>query len=230
MTESIATRVGRLVSGGFNAIIDAVENAAPEAVMEQAIREVDDAIGDVRTELGRVVASKHLASSRLMEESRKHDDVAEKIRLAVDEGRDDLAEAAIAQQMDVEAQIPVLEAAISDAGDQERELESYIHALQAKRRQMVDEIDNFRVSRAAGKSSADAGGKKGAPTSGTAAERKVEHANAAFDRIMRRTGGVPGPSGDGDRKSASQLAELDELARKNRVKERLAEIKAEKNS
>ena len=42
--ESIAQRVGRLVSGGFNALVDAVENTAPETVMEQAIREIDSAI------------------------------------------------------------------------------------------------------------------------------------------------------------------------------------------
>lgn len=225
MSESIARRVGRLVSGGFNAIVDAVENTAPETVMEQAIREVDEAIGDVRAELGKVVANKHLASSRLMEENRKHEDISEKINLAVGEGRDDLAEAAIAQQMDIEAQIPVLEGAISDAGNQERELEGYIHALQAKRREMETELQSYRASRAATPSAGSAG--DAAASSGSNVESKVEHAGAAFDRILRRTGGVPGPTGPEGRKSASQLAELDELARRNRIKERLAQAKAE---
>jgi phage shock protein A len=225
MSESIARRVGRLVSGGFNALVDAVENAAPETVMEQAIRELDEAIADVRVELGRVVANKHLATNRLMEENRKHEEIGEKISFAVDGGRDDLAEAAIAQQMDIEAQVPVLEAAISDAGAQERELEGYIRALQARRREMEAELDSFRASRTTSLAVASAGGASSGPAS--AVDGKVERADAAFDRVMRRAGGVPGPTGAGDRKSATQLAELDELARRNRIKERLAQLKAE---
>lgn len=226
MTESIARRVGRLVSGGFNALVDAVENSAPETVMEQAIREIDDAIGDVRVELGRVVANKHLASSRLMEENRKHEEIGENIRVAVEQGRDDLAETAIAQQMDIEAQIPVLEAAISDAGAQERELEGYIRALQGRRREMEAELDNFRQSRARpmAASGAEPGSAHGAASP---VDGKVERAGAVFDRVLKKSGGVPGPTAAADRKSATQLAELDELARKNRIKERLAQLKAE---
>ena len=73
MKESLIGRVGRIISGSFNSLIDAIENVAPETVMSEAIREIDAAIDDVRAELGRVVAAKHLANSRLMEENRKHD-------------------------------------------------------------------------------------------------------------------------------------------------------------
>lgn len=115
MKESMSSRVGRLIAGSVNAVIDAVENAAPEVVMEQALREIDGATDEVRTELGRVIAGKHLANKRLVEESRKHEALAEQIELAVKEGREDLAEAAIARQFDIEAQIPVLESSIADA-------------------------------------------------------------------------------------------------------------------
>ena len=52
MSENILSRVTRLVSGSVNSIVDAVENAAPETVMREAIREVETAIDDVRAELG----------------------------------------------------------------------------------------------------------------------------------------------------------------------------------
>ena len=48
MKESIATRVGRIVSGGANKLIDMLENAAPEMVLEEALREIDEAIYDVK--------------------------------------------------------------------------------------------------------------------------------------------------------------------------------------
>jgi phage shock protein A len=41
MAETIGTRVGRIIAGSVHALIDAVENTAPDMVMEQAIREID---------------------------------------------------------------------------------------------------------------------------------------------------------------------------------------------
>lgn len=221
MKESLGSRVGRLVSGGFNALVDAVENAAPEVVMEQAAREIDGAVDEVRAELGRVLANRHLAQKRLVEENRKHSELVEKIDFAVREGRDDLAEVAIAKQMDVEAQIPVLEAAIASAGDKERELEGFINALQARKREMMDELRAFRESRAAEQTSEAAQ----AAGAGAGAGGKADRASAAFDRIMERNTGLAG-SGSVDRKDAAKLAELEELSRSNRIKERLAAVKA----
>ena len=51
-----------------------------------------------------VTARKHLASERLMEENRKHEDLSEKIEFALKESREELAEAAVARQLDIEAQ------------------------------------------------------------------------------------------------------------------------------
>ena len=143
MTVNLSNRVGRIISGGFNMLVDAVEDAAPEAVMEQAIREIDGAMEEVRTELGRTIAGKHLANTRLQEENTKHEDLAGQIELAVSEGRDELAEIAIAQQIDIEAQIPVLERTITVGSETEHELEGYLSALHAKRREMEDEPEDI---------------------------------------------------------------------------------------
>ncbi len=208
----------------MNALIDAVENAVPETVMEEAIREVDGAIDEVRAELGRVVANKHLANSRLMEENRKHESLAEKIELAVSEGRDDLAEAAISQQLDIEAQIPVLEATIAECGSEEKELESYVRALQAKKREMQDELRQYRDSRKTA-GTVGAGGEAGAGASGATVEAKVEKAGSAFDRALEKAAGMPARARGTDRETSEKLSELEELQRKNRVQERLAAIK-----
>jgi phage shock protein A len=224
MKESLIGRVGRIISGSFNSLIDAIENAAPETVMSEVIREIDTAIDDVRVELGRVVAKKHLANSRLMEENRKHEDLSEKIELAVKEGRDDLAEAAISQQIDIEAQIPILETTINDCGSNEKELEGYITALQAKKREMKEELRQFRESLKETITSAPAS----SDTIGEASsvvERKVAKAESAFERIAEKATGIPGSGRTTDRKTATQLVELEEMARKNRIQERLAAVK-----
>ena len=219
MAESMAKRVSRLVSGGFNAMVNAVEDAAPVTVMEEAIREVDSATDEVRAELGQIIANKHLTNKRLVEENRKHAELGEKIELAVKEGRDDLAETGIAQQLDIEAKIPILEASIVDDSENEKELESFIAALKAKRREMEEELLNFKAAQKA------PAGEPGGAAKGSDVDDKMEKATAAFDRVVNRASGLPGMSSPEDRKSAAQLAELDDLARKSAIQERLAKIK-----
>lgn len=225
MNESITGRVSRIISGSLNALVDAVENAAPETVMEQAIREIDSAIDEVRSELGRVISNKHLANTRLMEENRKHEVLSEQLELAIREKRDELAEAAIAKQLDIEAQIPILENAIAENHNEEQELERYIVALQAKQREMREELRQFRASREKSGVGAENQGTAGSPRN---TNQSVEKASAAFDRIIETNTGLPGKGSVPDRENMARLAELEELARNNRIKERLAEIKSQK--
>lgn len=221
MKDNLTGRVGRIISGSVNALITAVENAAPEVVMEEAIREIDSAIDDVRTELGRQIAAKHLANTRLMEENRKHDELTEQIATAVEEGRDDLAEAGIARQLDIEMQLPVLEQAIAEAGEQERELESYVQALLAKKREMRDELKRLAIAREDQAPAArDASSDKVA--------KRVAKAEATFDRLLQTQTGLPATTSP-DTDTAAALAELEELTRNNRIKERLAAIKADQD-
>ena len=227
MAENITARVGRIISGSLNALVDAVEGAAPDIVMEQAIREIDGAIDDVRAELGKVVATKHLANQRLMDENRRHEQLAENIELAVRESRDDLAEAAIARQLDIEAQIPVLESTIADRGVQEKELEGYISALQAKKREMNEELAQFRASQQEAAAIATSSIDPATPDSTANIQARVEKAESAFSRIQERTGGVAGSTLP-NRADAAKLAELDDLARKNRIQERLTAIKSKR--
>lgn len=222
MREGFALRVGRILSGSLNALVDALENAAPEVVMAEALREIDGAVDEVRGELGRAVAARHLATKRLAEEQARHQSLEEKIQVAIREERDDLAEAAIARQLDLEAQMPILETAIAERAAAERELHGYLQALQAKKREMQDEFRDIQAAANAGVVSLD-----GYPSGGAAAGARVDRAASAFDRALERATGLAAPDSRGlDRQAAGRLAELDELARENRVRERLAALKA----
>jgi len=222
MAEGMAARVGRLISGGLNALVESAENAAPEMVMEEAIREIDSAIDDVRHDLGQVLAKKHLATERLAAENRRHDELAQQIELALNESRDDLAEAAVARQLDIEAQIPILERTVADCSDEEQELEGFVGALKAKRREMEDDLARFVQAQRDAPRAGTGGPGDGAPTADVGA--RIDNAASAFDRVMSRHTGLPGDATTPeDRK---KLAELDEIARQNRVRERLAAAKA----
>lgn len=225
MKERLINRIGRIISGSFNSLIDAIENAAPETVMAEAIREIDAAIEDVRVEMGRTVANKHLANNRLMEENKKHEDLSEKIELALNKDREDLAEAAVAQQLDIEAQIPILEATIKECSDEEKELEGYINALLAKKRQMQEELRIYKKSRTENQVANESTSSPDRNAATDSVDSRVRKAESAFERIMEKATGLPGATGKGDKKTAVQLAELESMAHKNRIQERLAVIK-----
>lgn len=222
MADSLVSRVGRIVSGSVNALVDNLENAAPGAVMAEAIREVDSAIDEVRRELNKVAAQKHLATKRLAEVNREHEELAEKISVAMNQDRDDLARSAIARQIDLEAQVPVVERAVSDAGEEERELRSYVEALLAKRREMEARLQELRATKAA---SGGSGGDE-ASGSGSKAEDRVARASAAFERSYAGASGIASAGDATSPQDASRLAELDKLARDHRIEERLAALKS----
>ncbi len=226
MAESITSRVGRIVSGSVSALVSAVENAAPETVMAEAIAEIDRAIDEVRVELGRVLGEKHLASTRLMKESQRHEDLKEKVAIALEEGREELAEAAIGHQLDIETQLPVLEHAVAECETKERELEGFVKALQAKKRLMKEELKEFRESLAEASQvdGGSAGGSAASSSKGNGLDRKVASAESAFERVFEQASNVP--AGGADTATEAKLAELDELARRNRIQERLAAAKA----
>ncbi len=221
MKETITSRVSRIISGSARKLVDILESAAPEIVMEEAIHEIDTAIYDVRSELGKIAAAKHMATNRLMEANKKYEDLSSKIEFAIEQNREDLAEAAVSQQMDIEAQIPVLENSIGEANEKTKELEGYITALQAKKREMRDELREFKKAQLEAK--AVSGTTAAAGNSEIA--NKVARAEAAFDRVVENATGLAG-SGGTDMETAARIAELEDLSRKNRIKERLESIKA----
>lgn len=227
MSENIASRVGRLISGTANMVVDAVENAAPEMVMEEAIREVDRAIDDVRAELGKVISRQHLATRRLAEENSKHSDLTDKIQIALEENREDLAEAAVSQILDIEAQMPILEGTITDAKEAQVELEGYITALQGRKREMKEELSQFRDSKdTSGVASSSSASGQEASNSSRSVEQNVEKAEEAFERALESAGGVGGSAPAPGKIDAAKRAELDELARQNRIRERLEAFKS----
>ncbi len=223
MAENIASRVGRLISGTANMLVDSVENMAPEVVMEEAIREVGRAIDDVRAELGKVLSKQHMAMRRLAEENRKHGEISEKVEVALKEGREDLAESAVSQILDIEAQIPVLEATVGETKEAETELEGYITALQARKREMQDDLRQFRDAVAAGAAPGEPEADRKGPG---AVETSIRKAEEAFDRAIEGAGGIAGSKSPPSKLDAAKRAELDDLVRQNRIKERLETFKS----
>ena len=125
MVESIVNRARRILSGAVGDLADAMEKSASETVMREAIRETDRALDDARNELGHAMTRRGqaLRNQKLAED--KHAELQEKAQFAVDQSRDDLAEAAITRQVDLEAQMPMLQKVCDEAMTQVEELQQW---------------------------------------------------------------------------------------------------------
>jgi len=220
MAESLSARVGRVIAGSVHALLDRIEDAAPEAAMEQALREVDKVIDEVRHELGTMAANRHLAQQQHATLNRQHTQLAEQIEQAIDQGREDLARAGVARQLDIEAQIPVLEKSLAELSGNETELTGYVNALLAKRREMTSALENFRSARKIAASSVPqaAGARR--------SEARMESASGAFDRVYQRHAGLSPAAAGASLEQAARLKELDEMVRNNQIEERLAKLRA----
>jgi len=222
-SESLANRIVRLLSANGHAMLDSLEGRNPEAMMNQFIRELDEAIDEVATELGRDEAAKHLATTSIARQNNEIEALGERIELAVKEGNDAAASAGIARQLDLEDTIAALHRSLDDAAQKATEHERTLLGLRAKRREMEAAVQAFLAAQA--RSIGEGAKAGGGPTSAVAARGKAEKAEAGFNLIMARATGVVGTVTGSDA-DPGQLRALETMQRNHRIAERLARIKA----
>jgi phage shock protein A len=221
MAESIFMRVARVLSGRVEDSVDAMERANSDTVMREAIREVDRAIDEVRRDQEKAMTRRLQAARQQQTFAKKAAEMTDKARFALDEGREDLAEGALARQLDLEEQDAKLVQIQELAQVEEDKLEESLGALRARKKQMEEALAAFQIAR----SEASLGGEEGTTTIDR--ERRLENAEAAFDRAMTGGGGIGFTRGDA--KAINQVAEIDTLSKRAAVTDRLAALKAERN-
>ncbi|MDP3550809.1 MAG: PspA/IM30 family protein [Novosphingobium sp.] len=217
MAESVFARVRRLLSARIEDSVDAMECANSDGTMREAIREVSRAIDEVRSDQEKAMTRRLQAARQQEMIAKKVDELTAKARFALQEGREDLAEGALKRQVDLEEQAGGLDQVQSLAREEEARLEESLSALRARKKQMEEALAAFAIAR----TEASLGGDGHAAT--RTVERQVENAEAAFDRAMTGAGGIGFTRGDAE--AINQVAEIDTLAKKATVAERLAALK-----
>jgi len=220
MRDTLRQRVSRVIAGGAHALLDKIEDVAPVAMLEQSVRDIEGIADEVRSELGRTVANRHLAQQQHLHLNREHEQLATAIEQALQNGREDLAKSAIARQMDIEAQLPVLESSLLDRVSEEKELGGFVDALMGKKREMQRAISDLEKSRET------AGGVgSGTAPGGASLEAKMQAAQSSFDRTYQRQTGLDSAGRGATLEQTAQLKELSDLVRENKINERLASLK-----
>jgi phage shock protein A len=140
MSETLVVRVKRLLSGSVNGLAGNRQAAAAETAMREAIREIACTIDDLHDALANAIVARHRAYRSIALSRTKINELVGMASVAVNQNRDDLAEAAIARQIDIEAQIPVLQDTLKEASGRQLELEGYIAALAGRKRELEQEV------------------------------------------------------------------------------------------
>jgi phage shock protein A len=209
--EGILSRMGRLIAGVAYATMEKAEGANGIAIVEQAIREIDSAAEEARAELGKAKAEEHRIASRRSEIAQEIATLDSKVRFALKEGREDLAKAAVARQIDLEAQVAAIEKALADVAERIEEGQKAMQAVLAARRDAETRLADLKRSEKKHDADGSATGRRSSP------DLTVAKASAAVTRVT----GVPA----GTATSSAELEELDRLHRDRAIAERLARFK-----
>jgi len=219
MKESTRTRIGRILTGTAHGLIKAVEGLAPLTVMEQAIREVDNAIDDVRADLGSTIADKHQITKAVTQLNAEHLELEEQIGIALSQGKEPLAKAGLSRQVDIEDQLPTLENQIKTIKEQEDELNTAITSLIAKRNHMEQELSELKLKEAQQAGFDASGDEFGETSSIYAAERAI----SAFDRVLKEENSV-GSLG-ASTQDQKDLLELAKISKEAKIQAKLNALK-----
>ena len=220
MSESIFTRMKRMVSGSVEDAVDAMERAGGTTVMREAIREVDRVVAEAKAERDGVTAKRLQAVRQQRMYTERLEEIQEKAQFAMDQGREDLAEAALHRQIDFEAQVEKLKQVEAETSEQERELEEALASLEMRKAHLVEELKHFEAAQA------DANVDANDPTSSVANdERRVERAEAAFERAMNGAGGTTSMT---DVENTKSMAEIDTMRKKSEVEARMEALRSNK--
>jgi phage shock protein A len=216
-TDTVVTRIGRVIAGMTHAAITAAEQTNPVAVIEQSIREIDSAADEVKAELGKAMAERTRVEMRKAELGREHAELGGKLQAAMNSGREDLASAGLGRQIDIESQVAVLDRLLGEAGEKIKGLEEALSAVRASRREAEERLAEFKKSEGTNGNGQDGGTHHDATGK---ALGKVERAQAAAARIA----GVPASQ---ERTDAASLDELSKIARDRAISERLKKLKGQ---
>ena len=216
MAEPIYLRVRRVLSASAEEAVDALERASGASLLREALRQVDGVLDEVRAEHEAQAARAVQARTQQQALGQRIAELDEKARFALGKGRDDLAEAAVASQLDIEARIERLDAVQADAAEQIVRLDECLAALAARKAEMQKQLRQFETARR------DERVDSRESRRDQRIERTVARAEQAFERIMASTEDAVG----GGDEHEDKLAEIDAIRRDAALAERMAALRA----
>ncbi len=220
MTESIFVRVQRVLSASTDSCVAMAERASGSALMREAIRQVERAVDEIRAEQDSCRSRRADGERRQLLLRERLATLDEQARFALGKGREDLAAAALARQIEHEQEYKRLRKAETEAAAEAAKLDQAMRDLELRRAQMEQELADHQAA-------CGSPLKPSAPTPAERARRRAERAEEAFERAMAAAGG--NGAGLMETAEAAKLAEVEALQKEAAVAERLAALRAKQD-
>ncbi len=126
----ILDRISTVLRGNVNALLDASED--PERTLEQAIRDMAEAIGQARGQAAEMIAQEKMIEADYLKNYRLAQEWERKTELAVTHGADDLAREALRRKVDFERNAEMLSRQLAAQQEIATKLKHDLTRLEAK--------------------------------------------------------------------------------------------------
>lgn len=203
--EGILARLGRVIAGVVNNAVDTAESNNPVAVAQQAVREIGKIAEEARAALGVAVAAGHRLKAKAKDLDDEIQDLDEKIKVGLENNREDLARAATGLQIDLEAQREALGRAIMENAAEITEAEATLRSIASAKADAQKRVEDAQKA-----------AKTAAHVDSTPSQRNDQRLADALDAIERVTGTPAKPTN-----GAAEIEELGRLQRQNAIDARL---------
>lgn len=127
---ALLERVATLIKANLNDLIDRAED--PEKLLKQLLLDLDNQYMQVKTQVAIAVADEHLLQRKQRENLEAQQDWLRKAEMAVAQGDDELARAAIGRALACENAVKNFAAQVEDQSHQLRRLREALHHLEQK--------------------------------------------------------------------------------------------------
>ena len=210
------TRVRQVVSASIETAVSAAENISGNALLREAVRELERVEESMRRDRDRLIVSREAAAADQKARKSKAAEMAENARYALAKGRDDLAKQAIAHQIDLEAEADRLATLQAECRVELTQVDEALAELKARREKMSRDVAAAAAAQLDGGPS-----RPGKPSPQSKVDGAVARANEVFERAAgRKSDPLRDPA------TARGIAEVEAMRREDSIEERLAAMKA----
>ena len=216
MPDSVFVRVERIVRTSADRALELAERASGVVLVREAARELEQAEERLRADRQTADRKARRAADAQKEIRAKLTELTDHARYALGKGREDLARAAVARQVELEKETGDWETIAAEAKIEAKCIDEALTQVAARRKQIQSELASLEREQSA--SAPAHGGKEGIQARVATA---MDKADRIFERAMAERSPVAEPA-----ESARAMADIAAMKRDDAIEEKLAALKA----
>jgi phage shock protein A len=216
MPDSVFVRVERIVRTSADRALELAERASGVVLVREAARELEQAEQRLRDDRQAADRKGRRGADAQKEIRAKLAELTDHARYALGKGREDLARAAVARQVELEKETGDWETIAAEAKVEAKCIDDALAQVAARRKQIQSELAALEREQSA--AAPARGGKEGVQARVATAMNKADR---IFERAMSERSAISEPA-----EAARAMADIAAMKRDDAIEERLAALKA----